>query len=286
MTNVDQFESVFRAADKPVFHNRRVELRSVLVVTDLEPGEASAFESRIRRFLKAAPGAEEAAYEHLAGVQVRSTGDLLQKVEALQPDLIIAYRNLFSDGWQWPHSLGESLDVLTQTATAPVMVVPHPQAGREAAHALDNTNRVMAITDHVAGDDRLVNWAVAMTEDGGKLWLSHVEDEATYERLIAVIAKIPAIDTETARETIRARLLRDAADYIQSVHDVLTKDGVALTVEPVVMMGHQLADHQKLVDDHDIDLLVLNTRDDDQLAMHGLAYPIAVELRHIPLLML
>jgi hypothetical protein len=30
----------------------------------------------------------------------------------------------------------------------------------------------------------------------------------------------------------------------------------------------------------------MNTKDEDQLAMHGLAYPLAVELRDIPLLML
>jgi hypothetical protein len=29
----------------------------------------------------------------------------------------------------------------------------------------------------------------------------------------------------------------------------------------------------------------MHTRDQDQLAMHGLAYPLAVELRHIPLLL-
>ena len=37
---------------------------------------------------------------------------------------------------------------------------------------------------------------------------------------------------------------------------------------------------------HAIDLLVLNTKDEDHSAMHGLAYPLAVELRNIPLLML
>ena len=36
----------------------------------------------------------------------------------------------------------------------------------------------------------------------------------------------------------------------------------------------------------EVDLLVLNTKDDDQLAMHGLAYPLAIELREIPLLLL
>jgi hypothetical protein len=41
-----------------------------------------------------------------------------------------------------------------------------------------------------------------------------------------------------------------------------------------------------LITQHHIDLLVFNTKDDDQLAMHGLAYPLAIELRQIPLLML
>jgi hypothetical protein len=51
-------------------------------------------------------------------------------------------------------------------------------------------------------------------------------------------------------------------------------------------MGRRLAEYQRLIEEHKIDLLVLNTMDEDQLAMHGLAYPLAVELRQIPLLML
>ena len=31
---------------------------------------------------------------------------------------------------------------------------------------------------------------------------------------------------------------------------------------------------------------MLHTKDDEQLAMHGLAYPLCVELREIPLLLL
>ena len=43
---------------------------------------------------------------------------------------------------------------------------------------------------------------------------------------------------------------------------------------------------QRLIEQHQVDLLVLNTQDENQLAMHGVAYALAVELRHIPLLML
>lgn len=286
MTNVDQFESVFRAASKPVFHLQPISLRKVMIVTDLPPDEAARYAQKVKRFLDAAPGAETAQYVEMGGVEFRTTGDLLRAVEEQGPDLVCSYRNLHSDGWQWPHSLGESMDLLTQTATCPVMVLPHPKAGREADHAMHNTNRVMAVTDHLAGDDRLVNWGVAMTEEGGRLLLTHIEDERTFERYVDVISKIPAIDTDTARAQIRERLLKDAHDYIGSCRQHIEEAGMKVHVEEFVALGHQLADYERLVDEHEIDLLVMNTRDEEQLAMHGLAYPIAVEMRNIALLML
>jgi hypothetical protein len=35
-----------------------------------------------------------------------------------------------------------------------------------------------------------------------------------------------------------------------------------------------------------VELLVINTKDDDQLAMHGLSHPLAIELSDLPLLLL
>ncbi len=286
MPQVDQFESVFRAAAKPVFHPAAVDLQRVLVVTDLPPSEANAYGGQVEAFLRHAASAEAASYDTLAGVEARSTGQLLQLVEDTAPSLVCAYRNLFSDGWQWPHSLGEALDLLTQTTTVPVLVLPHPKEGSRAEHALQNINQVMAVTDHLVGDDRLVNWAAAMTQDGGTLTLSHVEDRGVFERYIDVIGKISSIDTDTARASIEKQLLKEPADYIQSVREALTKAGTPLTVKSEIRLGHHLSDYRALVTEHEVDMLVLNTRDDDQLAMHGLAYPIAVEIRDIPLLML
>ena len=51
-------------------------------------------------------------------------------------------------------------------------------------------------------------------------------------------------------------------------------------------MGHRIAEYRRLITEHKVDLLVMNTRDDDQLAMHGLAYPLAISLRETPLLLL
>ena len=60
----------------------------------------------------------------------------------------------------------------------------------------------------------------------------------------------------------------------------------SIDVEEVIRMGHQVADCKALVEEFSIDLVVMNTKDEEQLAMHGLAYPLAIELRSVPLLML
>ena len=51
MTDIDQFESVFRSADKAVFVHQPVEVRSMLVVTDLPVEDAGRFADTVRRFL-------------------------------------------------------------------------------------------------------------------------------------------------------------------------------------------------------------------------------------------
>lgn len=284
MTNVDQFESVFRSADKPVFHVEPVEAGTVLVVSDRTGEPAEAFATAIRTLLHGVKTVRRV--DVLPGDAWRTTGELLEAVREADASLVCTYRNLCSDGWRWPHSLGEHLDVLTQVSDAPVLVCPHPERVAPERFAERGTDRVMAVTDHLAGDDRLVSWALALTEDDGRLLLSHVEDAHAYERMIEVISKIPALDTETARHTIRTQLLKEPHDYIRSCREGLERAGVRVTVEEIVTMGHRLADHVRLVSEHDVDVLVLNTRDDDQLAMHGLAYPLAVELREIPLLLL
>lgn len=284
MTNVDQFESVFRAADKPVFRHRDVKIPRVLVVTDLPADEAGAFAERVRSFLSVLPS--EVEWTHLSADDFHTSSELLERVEKAGPGLVAAYRNLRSDGWRWPHSLGEHLDLLTQIAPAPVLVCPHPQAEYAREGAMRDTRAVMAVTDHLAGDDTLVNWAAAFTATNGTLYLGHVEDEATFQRYIDVISKIPSIDTDVARVAIGDQLLKQARDYIESVRGVLRRDGAAIEIRDIVTLGHHLGDYRRLIDEHDVSLLVMNTRDEDQLAMHGLAYPLAVELRQIPLLML
>ena len=286
MTNVDQFESMFRSASREVFRHERVNIESVLIVTDRDKENAKLFGDEMRRFLKVLSADEKVQWRDVNGSEFQTAGELLALVESAAPDIICTYRNLHSSAWRWPYSLGTHVDLLTQHIDVPVMLLPHPEAERSAEHALENADRVMAIADHLTGDDRLVNYAVRFTENDGTLWLTHVEDEATFKRYMEVISKIPTIDTDEAREAVREQLLKEPQDYIDGCVEGLRKAGTHVTVEHLVVFGHHLAEYKRLIEQHAVDLLVLNTKNEDQLAMHGMAYALAVELRQIPLLML
>ncbi len=282
---LDQFESAFRAAAKAVFEYKPVDVESVLVVTDLDEYEADSLGEQVSTFLGVL-GIAETKWRLVTGSKFATVPELLGLVEETRPDLICTYRHLHSASRKWPYTLGEHVDVLTQVTTTPVVVLPHPDAQRASDHALQGTSTVMAMTDHLVGDHRLVNWAARFTEPNGTLLLANVEDERAFERFMEIISRIPSIETESARDQIGERLLRDHRDYIRSCRDVLEQEGLPLTVKSVVTLGHHLREYERLIEEHKADLLVLNTKDEDQLAMHGLAYPLAIQLRQIPLLML
>ncbi len=291
MDKVDQFESAFRSAAKEVFHYRRLDMSSVLIVTDLTGDAAERFTADVRTFTAALEEKDDVSYATISGDRFTSPKDLLEVIEKQRPDLIATYRCLHSEAWRWDFTLGAHIDVLTQATTTPVLLMPHPARDDGAGpyggtQAPGMTDRVMAVTDHLVGDERLVNAALAFAEPNGTLFLSHVEDDATLERYIGVISRIPEIDTELARERIQAQLLKEPTDYIRSVSEALQAANVACTVQELVSMGHHVTQYRELIESHEIDLLVLNTKDEGHSAMHGLAYPLAVELRDTPLLML
>jgi len=286
MTKVDQFESMFRSASHEIFRLDRVDIKSVLVVTDRDEPEARGFGDRLRQFLTVLSADDGVQWRDVHGSEFQTAGELLALVESAAPDLVCTYRNLHSSAWRWPYSLGAHVDLLTQHTDVPVMLVPHPEAERSAEHAMENTDTVMAIADHLTGDNRLVNHALRFTENDGTLWLTHVEDQATFERYMEVISKIPTIETDEAREDVREQLLKEPQDYIDNCIEVLRAAGTPVKVEHLVVFGHHLFEYKRLIEEHGVDLLLLNTKDEDQLAMHGMAYALAVELRQIPLLML
>ena len=286
MTIVDQFESVFRSAARTVFQAEPVEIESVLVISDGDGSAAEEFAARSRSFLEILDQRENLRWTTVSGSEYGTVPDLLDRVETERPGLICTHRHLHSESWRWPYTLGEYLDVLTQATTTPVLVIPHPERPEFQQLAGRRPRSVMAMTDHLTGDHRLVNYAAHVTHPGGRLLLGHVEDDVIFERYMEAISKISTINTDVARKEIKARLLKDPEDYVDSCRKGLARVWPELTVEAMVTSGHHIRAYRHLVEEHKVDLLVMNTKDEDQLAMHGLAYSLAIELRAIPLLLL
>jgi hypothetical protein len=286
MTNIDQFESVFKSADKPQFQLEKSSLKTVFVVTDMETKEAGAYHAEVGRFLETLSRECDLNWRLITVADYDDVAQLLQLVQSESPDLICTYRNLHLAIPDFPHSLGVFVDVLTQVVAMPVLLMPSPRMLRDGKVKLTSPDVVMAVTDHLTGDHHLVSQAAFFANPAGRLFLTHVEDEATYDRYIETIGKIPEIDTDFAREAILQQLLKEPHDYIRSCRAVLNEADPKLEIEELITAGHRLSDYKRLIDEHNVSLLVMNTKDDDQLAMHGVAYPLAVELRETPLLLL
>lgn len=285
MSKIDQFESVFKSATKEVFHFVPSTFEKVCVVTDLQDYEHKQFVLQIREFLEVLGEPDDIEWLDFDAEKSTDLGKLLEELEAFEPDLLCTYRNLHSKGWQWPYSLGEHLHVFTQATNIPILVLPRPDQDF-AEGLLQHTKTVMAITDHLVGDESLINVAAHFTDKDGTLYLTHVEDQTMYEQYIDIISKIPELNTDTARETIHNQLLKEPNDYIESCREGLKSALVPLTVDSIVAVGDPLTTYQYFLAEHEVNLLVINTKDENQHAMQNLAYTLAVELRDIPLLML
>lgn len=284
MSLVDQFESVFRGAERKRYTYARPDVARVLLVCDLEPEAATAYLEQVKGFLSEVGDAE---LRILANDDYGDVDSLRAKIDAYDPQLIVSYRNVRYATWRWPYSLGVFLNVLTRETDYPVLVLPNPHELPSMEWTDAGTERVMVLTDHLTGDDRLVNWGARFVHAGGKLFLTHVEDDDVFERYLDVIGKLPSIETQGAREAIRERLLGEPVDYVASCQEELARQGhLTHEVIPVVVMGHTLADYVRLIEERDVDLLVFNTKEEDQLALHGKAYSLAVRLRDVPILML
>ena len=290
MTKIDQFESLFRAASKSVFELQPIDVRDILIVTDMDQPRTTQFADQAKAFLAGlnVPVPDHPPnYAQISGDEFSTVQQLLDRLENPRPDLVVTYRNLHAPTADHPFSLGAYVNVLTQATDIPTLLLPEPKilANSDPSPLADGTKHVMVVTDHLAGDHHLVSMAVRFVTDDGELILSHIEDQKAFDRYMKAIDKIPDLDSELARKTIGDQLLAEPRDYIQSCHSVLQELGVQNSIEPLVTFGNRIEDYRHLIEDRHIDLLVMNSRDDDQLAMHGVAYPLVVEMRRTPILL-
>ena len=139
MTNLDQFESVFKSADRQPFSEESINLEKILVVTDGDAQQAEELNYQLRQFFGGLENATDPSYSNLMGDQFTNVKQLLEQIEQVQPDMICTVRNLHDPIPELPYSLGAYVDVMTQVISCPVLLLPRHDQWSE-------TNEVMAIT--------------------------------------------------------------------------------------------------------------------------------------------
>lgn len=277
---LDEFESVFRSAVKTRFHLKPPEISTVLLVTDLEEEPSAAYLEAVQKFLGFS---KEVEWSTMSEGDIEEVADVLDRVRRNPPSLVVCYRHVLGQGSKLPYSLGSTVDTLTQATDVPVLLMPRPQE-EFALH--ETTGRVMVVTDHLTGDDRLVSWASEFCNDDGTLFLTHIEDQRILDKYLEVCSKIPGIDLDTATDKIPKKLLDMPLYFVESTAEVLAAHDIHEKVVPIVELGIPVKAYESLVEEHDVDLLVMNTKDSGQSAMHSLAYALSVEIRDRPLLLL
>ncbi|MCB1053842.1 MAG: hypothetical protein KDC71_24770, partial [Acidobacteria bacterium] len=166
MTQIDQFESVFKAAARTPFEDLKRPWKHWLFISDRDADFTQRLGDQTAHFLSIVCHQRST----LTQADYQALGDLLEKVNTLNPDLILTYRNLKTDNWKWPYSLGSYLDVLTQATTIPVLVLPHPDPSGQLSFPETDCRDVMAVTNHLTGDNALVSAALDFTPAQGQLW--------------------------------------------------------------------------------------------------------------------
>ncbi|HPF39613.1 MAG TPA: hypothetical protein P5081_13040 [Phycisphaerae bacterium] len=279
---LDQFASLFKSADKPTMVHDDIVVRKVIVVGDESVGNIDTHLAAVRQFLSLLDR-DNPAWQALAVTTTSAVSSIREVIRGVAPDLIIAHRDLGESARRTERSLGVILDELLWDSPTPVIVLPDDESGKAIVPA-QPARRVMLATDHLTGDNTLVDYGARFTPEDGSLLMAHIEDDAVFAHYMGAIERIPDIDTAVARERIRERLLETPRSYIESCVNVLRGAGLSIHVEDVVRFGHRVRDYEHLVREHGIELLCLHTDWDDAPARLGMAYMIATRCRRLPLL--
>jgi hypothetical protein len=281
--HIDEFESIFKRSEKVKYEYQELKINSVLLISDQNESSVSELKNQAQKFLPSINS--NTNWNTVTGEQFSNVGDLLRLLQEHSPDMVITYRHLQEESLIPQHSLGVYVDVLTQVIQIPILLLP---GTAQKPKSLDEMScqRVMIVTDHIRGDSNLINYGVKLCTEQGTVWLCHIEDDLIFQRYLNAISRIPEIETQQAEELIQNRLLDDASEFIDSCIQDLSIRRPDLTYQSSVGLGHHLKIYRDLVNQQNINLLIFNTKDEDQLAMHGLGYSMSIEFTDRPLLLL
>ena len=183
MDRVDEFESLFRSADKPQFEYRELQIERVALVTDLDAAGTAELERAVRSFLEPLPGIADATLACIAGDDFDNADTLLGKLGDVGADFVVSYRNVKGSDRSGRSTLGSYIHILSQETAVPLLLLPDPDSP-QFRERLASDGPVMVMTEALTGDSTLINSGLLFCREGGSLYLSHIESGPIFERYV------------------------------------------------------------------------------------------------------
>ena len=137
--------------------------------------------------------------------------------------------------------------------------------------------------DHQIDNSLLINKALLLKNKLKHITLIHVEDESIFKYYMGAIEKIPGINTEFAETNIKETILELSADFFNGVADKLNNDKLKTTIH--CEFGEIVSCYEKLIKEHNIDLLVFEAEDDSKMAMHSLGHSLTIQFPNVATLL-
>jgi hypothetical protein len=285
MRDFGEFISVFKRALRDEFLYEPIELRTALLITDLEGDALEEYREAVCSFLDPEFGRDSLQIDVIGQNDWSNWADLRRHLNDYKPDLVITYRLLRVAHVEIVTSLGVYVDSMTQVTDYPVLLMPNPRMiGIESSPRRLGT--VLVATEHMYADHSLVNFGIRFTPATQKLLLCHIEDLSTFDYYMKAIEKIPELDNDIAREKLAEQLTDMPRHYAEAVAKQIEQHQKPLKLESIIEFGHLITNYREMIAREPVSLLVFTTKDDTQLAMHSLGYSLAVEFRNMPILLI
>jgi len=280
-SRLDLFESIFKRAQRISLEYSPPVLASVLVLVPEQPDAMTTpIVERTLEILNR-PKATTVTSQPLSNdIDELSISNL---VLDHAPDLIVLQRHLLQGDHSWNRGFGGMVQSLIQHHATPILALPNQLTNTREPFVV---RTVAAVVDQPLDNHSLVNWASTFCASGATLCLHHIEAEDQFERIMKSIERIPELNTETARTTLKRELMHEAQSFLDHCQLTLEQYRPDMTVQYSVEMTRVQHGYLNWITQIEPDLIVLDTLDATKALNRGIADALSLQFTELPFLLL
>ena len=280
-SRLDLFESIFKRAQRISLEYSPPVLASVLVLVPEQPDAMTTpIVEQTLEILNRHKATTVTSQSLSNDIDELSISNL---VLDHAPDLIVLQRHLLQGDHSWNRGFGGMVQSLIQHHATPILALPNQLPNVREPFAV---RTVAAVVDQPLDNHGLVNWASTFCASGATLCLHHIEAEDQFERIMKSIERIPELNTETARTTLKRELMHEAQSFLNHCQLTLDQYRPDVTVQYSVEMTRVQHGYLNWITQIEPDLIVLDTLNATKALNRGIADALSLQFTDLPFLLL